>query len=90
MRVREERRVEKEWRHQKMQERRRDEMRIRRMEERKCFEYRGFEHVACYCRNVKEEGPALVPSNKFEVLKDRVIQREEGSSKGVVKERKKY
>ena len=58
------------------------------MEERKCFGCRSFGHVACHCRNVGEEEPTLVLSNKFEVLKDRVMQREEGSSKEIVKERK--
>ena len=43
------------------------------MEERKCFACEGFRHIACSCRNVEEEGPALVLLNKFEVLKDRVI-----------------
>ena len=58
------------------------------MEERKCFGCRSFGHVARHCRNVGEEEPTLVLSNKFEVLKDRVMQREEGSSKEIVKERK--
>ena len=58
------------------------------MEERKCFGCRSFGHVACHCRNVGEEEPTLVLSNKFEVLKDRVMQREERSSKEIVKERK--
>ena len=43
------------------------------MEERKCFACEGFRHIAYSCRNVEEEGPALVLLNKFEVLKDRVI-----------------
>jgi len=61
-----------------MRERRREENRQRAIEERKCFGCRGFGHVACYCRNVKEEGPTQVPLNKFEVLKDRVMQKGEG------------
>jgi len=42
------------------------------MEERKCFGCGDFEHVAHYCKNMGEEGPISVLSNKFEVLKDRV------------------
>ena len=44
--------------------------------------------MACYCRNRGEkEGLAQVPLNKFEVLKDRVMQRGEGSGKEVEKDR---
>ena len=50
-----------------------ERMRQRVMEERKCFACEGFRHIAYSCRNVEEEGPALVLLNKFEVLKDRVI-----------------
>ena len=73
MRIKEERRAEKKWRRQERQERRREENRQRAMEERKCFVCKGFEHMAYSCRNVGEEGPALVSLNKFEVLKDRVM-----------------
>jgi len=58
------------------------------MEERKCFGCRGFGYVAHHCRNMGEEGLAQVPSNKFEVLKDKVMQREEESDKEIVKDRK--
>jgi len=58
------------------------------MEERKCFGYRGFEHVAHHCRNIEEERPILVLSNKFEVLKDRVIQKGKGGRGEVRKDRK--
>ena len=46
--------------------------------------------MARYCRNRGEEDKGLtqMPSNKFEVLKDRVIQRGEGSGKEVVKDRR--
>jgi len=47
--------VEKEWRKQEKFERRREERRIRVMEERKCFGCGGFEHIACHCRNMGEE-----------------------------------
>ena len=71
-----------------MQERKREENRQRAMEERKCFGYRGFEHVAHHCRNIEEERPILVLSNKFEVLKDRVIQKGKGGRGEVRKDRK--
>jgi len=73
IRTKEERRAEKVWRKQKEFERRREERRQIVIEERKCFGCRGFGHVACHCRNMGVEGPAPVPSNKFEVLKDRVM-----------------
>ena len=44
--------------------------------------------MANYCRNVGREEPVLVSSNRFEVLKVRVMQREEGSGKEVAKDRK--
>ena len=56
--------------------------------ERRCFICGIFGHMACYCRNRGEkEGLAQVPLNKFEVLKDRVMQRGEGSGKEVEKDR---
>ena len=45
------------------------------MEERKCFECGGFGHMASHCRNVREEEPTQVSSNRFEVLKVRVMRR---------------
>jgi len=46
--------------------------------------------MACYCRNRGEEDKGLtqMPLNKFEVLRDRVMQRGEGSGKEIVKERR--
>ena len=58
------------------------------MEERKYFGCGGFGHIAYYCRNMGEEEPTLVFSNKIEVLKIRVMQRREGSSKEVAKDRR--
>jgi len=45
------------------------------MEERKCFGCGGFGHVARHCRNIGEEEPIQVFSNRFEVLKVRVMQK---------------
>jgi len=69
-------------------EKRREERRQIVMEERKCFACGEFRHMAYSCRNVGKEGPARVPSNRFEVLKVRVMQRGEGSGKEVAKDRK--
>jgi len=88
MRIREERRAEKEWRKQEKLERRREERRQIAMEERKCFACGGFEHMAYSCRNMGKEEPVQVSSNRFEVLKVRVMQRGEGSGKKVAKDRR--
>ena len=88
IRIKEERKVEKEWRHQEIREARREENRRRVMEERKCFGCGGFGHMASHCRNRGGEEPMPVSSNRFEVLKVRVMQRGEGSSKEVVKDRR--
>ena len=88
MRIKEERKAEKEWRHQEIREARREENRRRAMEERKCFGCGGFGHIANHCRNMEKEEPTMVHSNKFEVLKVRVMQRGEGSGKEVVKDRR--
>jgi len=58
------------------------------MKERKCFGCRGFGHMASHCRNVGEEEPTQVSSNRFEVLKVRMMQRGEGSSKETMKDRR--
>jgi len=68
---------------------RKEEKRKRAIRERRCFVCRIFGHMAHYCRNRGEkEGPVQVPSNKFEVLRDRVIQRGKESGKEVVKDRR--
>jgi len=69
-------------------ERRREERRQIAMEERKCFACGGFRYMAYSCRNVGKEGPAQVLSNRFEVLKVRVMQKGKGSGKEVAKDRK--
>ena len=88
MRIKEKRRAEKEWRKQEELERRREEKKIKVMEERKYFGCGGFGHIASHCRTVGEEETIQVSSNKFEVLKVRVIQRGEGSSKETMKDRR--
>ena len=44
--------------------------------------------MASNCKNVGQEEPVLVSSNRFEVLKVRVMQRGEESGKEVVKDRR--
>jgi len=61
-----------------MWKRRREENRQRVMEERKYFGCGDFGHITCHCRNMGEERLVQVFLNKFEVLKDRVMQRGEG------------
>ena len=58
------------------------------MKERKCFGYGDFGHVVHHCKNVEKEGLAQVLLNKFEVLKDKVIQRGEESGSEVMKDRR--
>ena len=68
---------------------RKDVKKRRAIRERRCFVCNIFGHMACYCRNRGEkEGPAQVPLNKFEILKDRVMQRGEGGGKDIVKDRR--
>ena len=88
MRVWEERRAEKEWKQQEIRERRREENRQRAMKERKCFGCGRFGHMASHCRKIGAEKSVPMSSNRFEVLKARVIQRGEESGKEVTKDRK--
>ena len=71
-----------------MKARKREENRQRAMEEIKCFGCGEFGHMAYNCRNIGVEEPTLVSSNRFEVLKVRVMQRGEGSSREIVRDRK--
>ena len=84
----EKKKVEKE---KKIEEarKRKDEKRRRAIRERRCFVCNIFGHMAQYCRNREEkEGPAQVPLNRFEVLRDRVMQRGKGSGREIGKERR--
>ena len=68
---------------------RKEEKRRRAIRERRCFVCGIFGHMAHYCRNRGEEKRgSLMPQNKYEVLKDRVMQRGEGSGKEVGKNRR--
>jgi len=61
------------------------------MKERKSFVCGGFGHIACNCRNMesrRKEESILMVSNKFEVLKSRVINVGEDSGREIRKDRK--
>jgi len=88
MRIREKRRAEKEWRKQEKLERRREKNRQKAMEKRKCFACGEFGHMAHSCRKVGEEELIQVSSNKFEMLKIKVMQKGEENGKEVAKDRR--
>ena len=67
---------------------RKEEKRRRVIRERRCFVCGIFGHMARYCRNREEKRGLLMPQNKYEVLKDRVMQRGEGSGKEIGKDRR--
>ena len=73
-----------------IRKKKKEERRRRAIKERRCFVCGIFGHMACYCRNRREEkkGSTQMPLNKFEVLKDRVMQRGEGSGREIVKDRR--
>jgi len=71
-----------------IRKKKKEERRRRAIRERRCFVCGIFGHMAHYCRNREEKRGSLMPQNKYEVLKDRVMQRGEGSGKEVVKERR--
>ena len=55
----------------------------------RCFVCGIFGHMAHYCRNREEDKELVqVPKNRFEVLRDRVMERGERSGKEIVKERR--
>ena len=65
-----------------------EDRRKRAIRERRCFVCGIFGHMARYCRNRKEKRGLSIPQNKFEVLKNRVIQRGERSGREVGKGRR--
>ena len=72
-----------------IRKKRKEEKRKRVIRERRCFVCGIFGHMAHYCRNREEKkGSTQMPLNKFEVLRDRVMQRGERSGKEVGKDRK--
>jgi len=56
--------------------------------ERKCFVCGGFGHITHNCRNRREEGSIPMFSNKFEVLKSKVMNIGEESGREIEKDRK--
>ena len=46
------------------------------------------EGMACHCRNIEKEGSVHMLSNRFEMLRDKVMQKGEGSGRQVARERK--
>ena len=73
-----------------IRKKKKEERRRRAIRERRCFVCGIFGHMARYCRNRGEEKRgSLMPQNKFEVLKDRVMQKGEGSGREIVKDRRK-
>jgi len=69
---------------------RKDEKRRRAIRKRRCFFCNIFGHMAHYYRNKGEKGgSAQVPLNRFEVLRDRMMQRGEGSGKEIGRDRRK-
>ena len=73
-----------------IRKKKKEERRRRAIRERRCFVCGIFGHMARYCRNREEkEGPVRVPQNKFEVLRDRVMQKGEGSGREIGKDRRK-
>ena len=58
------------------------------MIERKCFDCGGFRHITHHCRNRREERSTVMPSNRFEVLKSKVMNIREESGKEIGKDRK--
>ena len=72
-----------------IKKKKKEERRRRAIRERRCFVCGIFGHMACYCRNREEKMRSTqLLSNKFEILKDRVLQREEGSGKEKGKDRR--
>ena len=62
-------------------------MKKSRREENKRRE-KGREGMARHCRNIEKEESVQMLSNRFEMLRDKVMQKEEGSGRQVARERK--
>ena len=58
------------------------------MIEKKYFNCEGFKHITCHCKNRGEERLTVMSSNKFKVLKSRVMNIGERSGKEIGKNRK--
>jgi len=71
-----------------IRKKKKEERRKRAIRERRCFVCGIFGHIAHYYRNREEKRGLSMSQNKFEVLKDRVMQRGEGSGKETVKGRR--
>jgi len=72
-----------------IRKKKKEEKRRRVIRERRCFVCGIFGHMARYCRNREEKkGLTQMPLNRFEVLRDRVMQRGEGSGREIVKDRR--
>ena len=72
-----------------IRKKKKEEKRKRAIRERRCFVCGIFRHMARYCRNRGEEKRgSSMPQNKFEILKDRVMQRGERSGREVGKGRR--
>ncbi len=56
-----------------MRERKRGENRQKVVEERKCFACGGFGHIAHHYKNMKKEKPVQMLSNRFKILRNRVM-----------------
>ena len=68
---------------------RKEEKRKRAIRERRWFVCGIFGHMARYCRNREgKKGSTQMPLNKFEILRDRVMQRGKGSGKEIGKDRR--
>ena len=66
-----------------------EEKRRRAIRERRCFICGIFGHMARYCRNRGEKkGSTQMPLNRFEVLRDRVMQRREENCRKIGKDQK--
>jgi len=67
-----------------IRKKKKEEKRRRVIRERRCFVCGIFGHMARYCRNREEKkGLTQMPLNRFEVLRDRVMQRGEGSGREI-------